>query len=97
MLIYFSVGQYVCLAFYRRGTHAAEMQLGSPTVRSEDACSSSYFEPNRSRYITLVSEYLKVAFKIKYLDHKFYKIMYLQRATQNRRIVLIPASSPLPV
>lgn len=52
-----SVGRYVCLAFYRRGNHVAEMQVGKTTTRADEACSPTHFDPASIPFVTLVSEY----------------------------------------
>lgn len=46
----------MCMIFYRRDTHLAEIQMGMPAVRLEDACTADNFDLNKMPYITLVGE-----------------------------------------
>lgn len=45
----------MCMQFYRRYTHVAELQIGSPANRLEDACASDHFDVNNLPYITLLA------------------------------------------
>lgn len=44
----------MCWMFYRRDTHVAEMQMGKPAARLEDACAPDYFDINKLPYVTLI-------------------------------------------
>lgn len=41
--------------FYRRDIHVAEIQMGSPASRLEDACAEAFFDINKLPFITLLS------------------------------------------
>lgn len=45
---------FVCVMFYRRNAHVAELQMGTPANRLEDACAADHFEPSRLQFITLL-------------------------------------------
>lgn len=47
---------YICLMVYRRASNLLELQQGSRTARSADACLSQVFDPLELDYITLVAE-----------------------------------------
>lgn len=49
------VSGYMCMTFYKRDTHVIEVQSGSHTRRSEDACSISHFDKNNIPFTTLVT------------------------------------------
>lgn len=40
--------------FYRRNAHVAELQMGTPASRLEDACAADHFDPSRLQFITLL-------------------------------------------
>lgn len=42
--------------FYRRTTHVAELQMGIPANRLEDACAIDHFDTSRLPFITLLGE-----------------------------------------
>lgn len=44
--------------FYRRTTHVAELQMGIPANRLEDACAIDHFDTSRLPFITLLCEFL---------------------------------------
>ncbi|XP_055321818.1 uncharacterized protein LOC129577954 isoform X3 [Sitodiplosis mosellana] len=46
---------YMCMIFYRRDTHIAEVQMGLPAVRLEDACTVDNFDVMKLPYVTLVA------------------------------------------
>lgn len=46
----------MCMQFYRRDTHIAEVQMGVPSARLEDACTADNFDVNKLPYITLVGK-----------------------------------------
>lgn len=46
---------FMCMMFYRRYTHVAEIQMGTPVKRLEDACAADNFDINKLPYITLLS------------------------------------------
>ncbi|XP_031633309.1 uncharacterized protein LOC116347051 isoform X3 [Contarinia nasturtii] len=46
---------YMCMVFYRRDTHIAEIQMGMPAVRLEDACTVDNFDVMKLPYVTLVA------------------------------------------
>lgn len=48
----------MCMIFYRRDTHIAEVQMGVPAARLEDACTADNFDINKLPYITLVGRLL---------------------------------------
>lgn len=52
----FSKSGYMCMIFYRRDTHIAEIQMGLPAVRLEDACTVDNFDVMKLEYVTLVGE-----------------------------------------
>lgn len=47
----------MCMIFYRRDTHVAEIQMGKPATRVEDACAPDHFDPNKMPYVTLLGKY----------------------------------------
>lgn len=47
----------MCMIFYRRNAHIAEVQMGVAAARLEDACTADNFDVNKMAYITLVGEY----------------------------------------
>lgn len=53
---YFSQSGYMCMIFYRRDTHIAEIQMGLPAGRLEDACTVENFDILKLPYVTLVGE-----------------------------------------
>lgn len=46
----------MCMMFYRRDTHVAEIQMGSPAARLEDACAADHFDINKMQYVTLLGK-----------------------------------------
>lgn len=44
----------MCMIFYRRDTHIAEIQMGLPAGRLEDACTVENFDILKLPYVTLV-------------------------------------------
>ncbi|XP_063707345.1 uncharacterized protein LOC134836085 isoform X2 [Culicoides brevitarsis] len=46
---------FMCMIFYRRDTHVAEIQMGKPATRVEDACAPDHFDPNKMPYVTLLA------------------------------------------
>ncbi|XP_055698220.1 uncharacterized protein LOC129798843 isoform X2 [Phlebotomus papatasi] len=46
---------FMCMMFYRRDTHVAEIQMGSAASRVEDACAPDHFDINKLPYITLLA------------------------------------------
>ncbi|XP_049544490.1 uncharacterized protein LOC125956540 isoform X1 [Anopheles darlingi] len=46
---------FMCVMFYRRDTHVAELQMGTPTVRLEDACTMENFDVHRTPFVTLLA------------------------------------------
>lgn len=44
----------MCWMFYRRDTHVAELQMGKPAARLEDACAPDYFDINKVPHVTLI-------------------------------------------
>lgn len=50
----------MCMIFYRRDTHVAEIQMGRPATRVEDACAPDHFDPAKMPYVTLLCEYKKL-------------------------------------
>lgn len=46
----------MCMVFYRRDTHVAEIQMGSPAMRLEDACAPDHFDINKLQFVTLLGE-----------------------------------------
>lgn len=47
----------MCMVFYRRDTHVAEIQMGSPAQRLEDACAPDHFDINKLQFVTLLGEF----------------------------------------
>lgn len=47
----------MCMIFYRRDTHVAEIQMGKPATRVEDACAPDHFDPNKMPYVTLLGKF----------------------------------------
>lgn len=43
--------------FYRRNAHVAELQMGTPASRLEDACAPDHFDPTRMQFITLLGNW----------------------------------------
>ncbi|XP_055612727.1 uncharacterized protein LOC129759337 isoform X2 [Uranotaenia lowii] len=46
---------YMCVMFYRRDTHVAELQMGTPAARLEDACTTENFDSHRTPFVTLLA------------------------------------------
>ncbi|XP_037029362.1 uncharacterized protein LOC119069418 isoform X3 [Bradysia coprophila] len=46
---------FMCMMFYRRDTHVAEIQMGTPAGTVADACAMSNFDINKLSYITLLA------------------------------------------
>ncbi|CRK89434.1 CLUMA_CG003182, isoform B [Clunio marinus] len=46
---------FVCVMFYRRNAHVAELQMGTPANRLEDACAADHFDQLRLPFITLLA------------------------------------------
>ncbi|XP_055375141.1 uncharacterized protein LOC129607905 isoform X2 [Condylostylus longicornis] len=46
---------FMCMMFYRRDIHIAEIQMGAPANRLEDACAPDHFDITKLPYITLLS------------------------------------------
>ncbi|XP_055678392.1 uncharacterized protein LOC129787100 isoform X2 [Lutzomyia longipalpis] len=46
---------FMCMMFYRRDTHVAELQMGSAASRLEDACAPDHFDINKLPHITLLA------------------------------------------
>lgn len=42
------------MIFYRRDTHVAEIQMGKPATRVEDACAPDHFDPTKMPFVTLL-------------------------------------------
>lgn len=58
--------------FYRRTTHVAELQMGIPANRLEDACAIDHFDTSRLPFITLLGkliDFLKKFFRKFYENH----------------------------
>lgn len=53
----YSQSGYMCMIFYRRDTHIAEIQMGMPAVRLEDACTVDNFDVMKLPYVTLVGTF----------------------------------------
>lgn len=51
----------MCMMFYRRDTHVAEIQMGSPAMRLEDACAPDHFDINKLQFVTLLGECLRMS------------------------------------
>lgn len=47
---------FMCMMFYRRDTHIAEIQMGVPASRLEDACTVDNFDVAKLPYVTLVGK-----------------------------------------
>lgn len=54
LLKIYSQSGFICMMFYRRDTHIAEIQMGTPAVRLEDACTVEQFDVTKLPYITLI-------------------------------------------
>lgn len=48
----------MCMIFYRRDTHVAEIQMGKAANRLEEACAPDHFDPSKMPYVTLLGEFL---------------------------------------
>lgn len=46
----------MCMMFYRRDTHVAEIQIGNSTARLEDACVPENFDVNKLPFVTLLGK-----------------------------------------
>lgn len=44
----------MCMIFYRRDTHVAEIQMGRPASRVEDACAPDHFDSTKTPFVTLL-------------------------------------------
>lgn len=47
---------FICMIFYRRDTHVAEIQMGTPANRLEDACAPDHFDVNKLPFVTLLGK-----------------------------------------
>ncbi|KAL7016233.1 hypothetical protein ACKWTF_009969 [Chironomus riparius] len=47
--------RFVCVMFYRRSPHVAELQMGIPTDRLEHACAMNHSDTSRLPFITLLA------------------------------------------
>ncbi|KAG5672930.1 hypothetical protein PVAND_003018 [Polypedilum vanderplanki] len=47
--------RFVCVMFYRRSAHVAELQMGIPTDRLEHACAMNHSDTSRLPFITLLA------------------------------------------
>jgi hypothetical protein len=45
----------MCMMFYRRDTHVAELQIGKPASRLEDACAADHFDLAKMPFVTLLA------------------------------------------
>lgn len=45
------------MMFYRRDTHVAELQMGTPASRLEEACDFDHFDVARLPFITMLGKY----------------------------------------
>ena len=52
-----SLSGFMCMMFYRRDTHIAEIQIGTPASRLEDACAPDHFDIGKMQFITLLGEW----------------------------------------
>lgn len=52
------------MMFYRRDTHVAEIQMGTPAGTVADACAMSNFDINKLSYITLLGMVFSVCSEI---------------------------------
>lgn len=50
------------MIFYRRDTHLAEIQMGLPAMRLEDACTVDNFDVMKLPYVTLVGKFQLLLF-----------------------------------
>ncbi|VVC41325.1 Hypothetical protein CINCED_3A012935 [Cinara cedri] len=67
---------YICLDFHRRANDLAELQMGQPSRRPEDACNSPNFDAHATDSITLVaskSDFRNCPFKGIYVIKKVSK------------------------
>jgi len=48
---------FVCVMFYKRNAHVAELQMGTPATRLEDACATDHFDTARLPFITLLGNW----------------------------------------
>lgn len=46
------------MIFYRRDTHVAEIQMGRPATRVEDACAPDHFDPTKMPFVTLLCKFV---------------------------------------
>lgn len=46
---------FMCVMFYRRDTHVAELQMGITVARLEDACTTENFDVHRTPFVTLLA------------------------------------------
>ncbi|XP_055374625.1 uncharacterized protein LOC129607572 [Condylostylus longicornis] len=46
---------FMCMSFYRRDIHIAEIQMGQPASRLEDACLPDHFDVTKMLYVTLLA------------------------------------------
>jgi hypothetical protein len=54
----------MCMIFYRRDTHVAEIQMGRPATRVEDACDPDHFDPINMPFVTLLCKYTLAFFLV---------------------------------
>lgn len=47
----------MCMMFYRRDTHVAEIQIGAQAHRVEDACAPTHFDAAKMPYVTLLCKF----------------------------------------
>uniref|UniRef100_A0A336N2X1 CSON009864 protein n=2 Tax=Culicoides sonorensis TaxID=179676 RepID=A0A336N2X1_CULSO len=46
---------FMCMIFYRRDTYVAEIQMGKPASRVEDACALDHFDTSKISHVTLLA------------------------------------------
>lgn len=67
----------MCMIFYRRDTHIAEMQMGLPAARLEDACTVDNFDILKLPYVTLIGEFWDFTYKENDEDSSEMGILYV--------------------
>lgn len=48
---------FMSMVFYQRNSHIAEIQMGKPSLRLEDALSAENFDINEVPYVTLIGKW----------------------------------------
>ena len=75
------------MMFYRRDTHVAEVQMGTPASRLEDACAPDHFDLNKMPYVTLLGKFFKIVLD-KFIIFLCYLFHFLNAIITNSQLAI---------